>query len=105
LAIRAVQVASQHAEAVRESARIRVEEGLLLDGIALDSSNVAPRNIELSALVVADFADSHLSFCDRTTMATGKAADAVTLNGLVKIAFTDVLVQDFSEGRQLTPLR
>jgi hypothetical protein len=38
-------------------------------------------------------------------MATGKATDAVPLNGLVEIALADVMVQDFTEGRQQTPLR
>jgi hypothetical protein len=46
-----------------------------------------------------------LSICNRTTMATGETTDAVPLDGLVEIPFTDVLVQDFAEGRQLTPLQ
>jgi hypothetical protein len=76
-----------------------MEEWLLFYGVALHSANVAPRNIEFSALVVADFADSHLSIGDRTTMAAGKAADSVTLDRLVEIALSNVLIQDFTEGR------
>jgi hypothetical protein len=82
-----------------------MEEGLLLDGIALDSANVAPRNIKFPTLVVANLADTHLPICDRATMATGKATDAVPLDGFVEIALANVLIQNFTEGRQLTPLR
>ena len=78
-----------------------MEEGFFLDGIALHSADIAPRNVKLAALVIADFADTHLSFCDWATMATGETADAVALDGFVEIPFTDVLVEDFAEGGQL----
>ena len=42
LAVAAVQVAAEHAEAVGERARMRVEERLLLDRIALHAADVAP---------------------------------------------------------------
>ena len=44
LAVAAVQVAAEHAEAVGERAGIGVEERLLLDRIALHAADVAPRH-------------------------------------------------------------
>jgi hypothetical protein len=81
-----------------------MEERLLLNGIALHSADISPRHVELSALVEADFTDANLSLWNGTAMPTGKAADAVTLNRLVKFAFSDVLIEYFAEGGQRIPL-
>src|SRR5438034_193015 len=50
LAICAVEIAAEHPEAVRERARVRVEERLLLDRIALHAADVAPRHLQPAAL-------------------------------------------------------
>ena len=60
-----------------------MEKGLLLDRIALHSSDVSPRNVELSAAVKADFADSNLSISDGAAMPTSEAADPIPFNFLV----------------------
>ena len=77
-----------------------MKKRLLLDGITLHSAHVSPRNVELSAVVVADLANSGLSFRNWTTMAAGIAAEAIALNGFVQFAFADILIQDFAERRQ-----
>ena len=98
LAVRAVEVASQHAEAVGQRARVGMEERLLLNWIALYSADVSPGNVELAALVVADLAHAGLALKDGTTMSTGKTTNAIAINRLVKLAFTDVLIQDFTQS-------
>ena len=50
LAVRAVQIAAEHAEAVRERAGVRVEERLLLDRIALHAADVSPRHAQACRL-------------------------------------------------------
>ena len=58
LAVRAVQIAAEHAEAVGQRAGMRVEERLFLDRIALDSADVTPRHHQPAALVEAHLADA-----------------------------------------------
>src|ERR1700721_2686088 len=72
LTVRAVQIAAEHAEAVGERSRISVEEWLLLDGIALHSGNVTPGNVELAAVIEADFADAGLSIGNGAAVAAGQ---------------------------------
>ena len=62
LTVAAVEVASQHAEAIGESARMGVEERLLFDGIALQSGGVSPGDVERAAAVEADLAYAGLAF-------------------------------------------
>lgn len=93
-----MQVATQHAEAIRQRSGMNVEEGLLLNWVALHSANVAPRNIQLSALVEADFANPCLTLRDGTTMSAGKTAQPVALDRFVQFAFADIFIQDFAEG-------
>ena len=100
LAIAAMQVAAQHAEAVGQRAGIGVKKRLLLDGIALRSGGVSPGDVELAAAVVADLADAGLAFGDGAAVAAGEAADAVVVELLVEscVGFADSLVEDGAEG-------
>lgn len=84
LAIAAVQIAAEHAEAVGEGAGIGVEERLLLNGIALHASGVSPGDVERTAAIEADFADSGLTFGNGTTMSAGKTADSIVVELLVE---------------------
>src|SRR6266498_6124999 len=95
-----MQIAPQHAKAVGQGPGVRMKKRLLLDGIALHPTNIAPRNIQLATLVVADFADSRLAFCNGTAMSAGEAANAISLDLLVQLAFTDVPIQNITERRQ-----
>jgi hypothetical protein len=81
-----------------------MKKRLLLDGIALHSSNVSPGNVELPTAVVADFADSRLSLRNWATMPASKAADAVPFDFLVQLALADVLMKNFLKRRQRLPL-
>ncbi len=76
-----------------------MKKRLLLDGIALHPTNIAPRNIKLATLVVADFADSRLAFCNWTAMSAGEAANAISLDLLVQLAFTDVPITEKTRRR------
>src|SRR6266849_857923 len=57
-AVRAVQVASEHAHGERVRAREDMEEGLLLRRVALQGAHVAVRHQQGAALVVAHLADA-----------------------------------------------
>jgi hypothetical protein len=54
-----------------------MKEGLLLDGIALHASGVAPRNINRAGAVETDLADSRLTLRNRATMSTRVTANAI----------------------------
>jgi hypothetical protein len=81
-----------------------MEEGLLLDGIALHSADISPRHVERASLVVAYFANSGLTVGNRTAVAAGIAAHPVAIESLVQITLTDVLVNDVAKSRHRKPL-
>jgi hypothetical protein len=91
-----MQIAAQHSEAVSKGSGISMEEGLLLDGVALHSADVTPRDIERAAAVEPDLADARLTFGDRATMPAGVAANAVAIEFLdeVGIGLSNALIQD-----------
>jgi hypothetical protein len=95
-----MQIATEHAETVGESAGMRVEERLLLDGIALSSGDVAPGHVEGSAAVIADFADAGLTFGDGATVSARKTADAIFVELLVekRVSFADSIIENTAKG-------
>lgn len=95
-----MQVAAQHPEAVGQRSGIRVKERLLLDRIALDSADVSPRDVKLTALIEADLANTRLAFCNRATVSASEAADAIALDGFVQVAFAHLPIQNFTERGQ-----
>jgi hypothetical protein len=105
LAIGAVQIASEHAEAVGKRTGISVEERLLLNGIALHAADISPGHVESSALVVANFANSGLSFWDGATVPTGETADAIAIQLFVKIgiSYLNVPVEDVAKSGHNRP--
>ena len=98
-----MQVAAEHSEAVSQRAGISVKERLLLDGIALDATDIAPGHIQRAALVVTDFANAGLAFWNRAAMSTGEAAHAIAVEPFVQLALADVFVDDIAEGGQRKP--
>ena len=100
LAVGAMEIAAQHAEAVGQRAGIGVEERFLFDGIALHAGGVSPGNIQCAAAVEADFADAGLTIGDGAAVAAREAANAVAAEMLVKfgIGFTDALIHDVAQG-------
>ena len=86
LAVAAVQIAAEHAEAVGERARMRVEERLLLDRIALHAADVSPRHAQTSALVEADLADADRALGQRAAVAAGEASQAAVGQRFVELA-------------------
>ena len=97
LAVAAVQIAAEHAEAVRERAGVGVEERLLLDRIALHAADVAPRHAQRSALVEAHLADADRAVGQRTAMAAGEAAQPAVRQDVVQLALARPARQYFSE--------
>jgi len=81
-----------------------VKEGLFLDGIALHAAHVSPWDKKLAAAVIPDLSNALLAFGDRAVVSAGKAADAVALDGFVKLAFANLLIQNFLEGRHSNTL-
>src|SRR5262249_22632085 len=62
LAVAAVVVAAEHPECERIGTGLDMEERLLLDRIALQRPDVAPRHAELARLVRPDLADAAATF-------------------------------------------
>ena len=75
-----------------------MEKWFLLDGIALHSAHVAPRNVKLSTLVVTNLANTCLPFCDWATVSACVATQPIAFDGFVQFAFADVLIQNFAQG-------
>src|SRR5207253_1258962 len=69
LAVAAVQVAAEHPEAVGQRAGVDVEEGLLLDRVALHAADVAPRHLQASAFVESNLADADRALRTRAPLA------------------------------------
>ena len=75
-----------------------MEERFFFDGIALNSADVSPWDVELAAAVIANLANSGLAVGNGAAMPAGKAAHAIAVNRLVKIAFPDMLINDIAKG-------
>jgi hypothetical protein len=101
-----VQIATQHAEAVGESAGIGVKEWLFLDRVALASGSVSPGDKQRPAAIVADFADAGLAFGDGAAMSASEAAYAVIFELLVQtgIGLANSLVENTAQGGHERPL-
>jgi len=95
-----MKITAQHAEAVGESAGMGMEERFFFDGIALRAGNVSPGGVEFAAAVIANFADSGLTFGDGATVAAGKAAQAVVVELFdeMRIGLADAVVEDCAES-------
>jgi hypothetical protein len=100
LAVSAVEIATEHAEAVGERAGISVEERLFFDGIALHAGSVSPGDVERAASVEADFADAGLAFGDGAAVTAGEAANAVVVEIFDEggIGLADALVEDGAQS-------
>jgi hypothetical protein len=72
-----------------------VEEGLLLDGVTLNSGNIAPGNIERATVIEANLADTGLSLGNRAAVAAGIAAYSIAIQLFPKsrVAFADAGVR------------
>jgi len=67
LAVGAVQITAQHAEAVSQCSWVSMEEGFFLYRVALDAADIAPGQIQRSTPVVANLANpqaGRLEFCN-----------------------------------------
>src|SRR3954464_14081919 len=72
-----MQIAAEHPEAEGQGAGPRVEEGLLLDRIALDATHVAPRHAQVAAAIDPHFADADGAVRNRTFVPASVTADAI----------------------------
>ena len=100
LAVGAVQIAAEHPKTVGERAGISVEEGLLLNRVALHSGDISPGNVEGAATIVANLTDTGLSLANWAAVAAGIAADAVAIQFLPEsgVAFADARIKDVAKG-------
>src|SRR6266542_6447478 len=101
LAVRAVQVAPEHAEAEGERAGMRVEERLLLDRIALDAADVSPRNAQVSAAIEPHLAHADGPVGDRALVPARVAADALFRDVLDELwrSVSRACLENIREGR------
>ena len=70
-----MEVAAEHAEGERDSARQEMIEGLFLDWIGLQPGYVAPRHPQLSLAVEAHPADAAPSRAHQAAVPAGQASD------------------------------
>ena len=78
-----MQVTTEHAEREGVGAGKRVEEGLLLDRVALQRPHVAARDHEGAAAVVANLADAPKPLLDQAAVGARVAANLVVWQLLV----------------------
>src|SRR2546428_3392256 len=74
-AVRAVQVATEHAEREGIRAGEGVKEGLLLDRVALERPHVAARDHQRAPAVVANLADAPKPLLDQAAVRARVAAN------------------------------
>ena len=72
-----------------------VEKRLLLNRVTLNSSDIAPGNVERATVIEANFADTGLSLGNRAAVAAGIAAHSIAIQLLPKsrVAFADAGVR------------
>src|SRR4029078_9403072 len=92
-----IPLTAEHPEAVGQRPRMRVEEGLLLDRIALHATDVPPRHEQSPALVVAHLADANRAFGQRAAVVAGKASQPAVAQGFVEIAWAPFATQHLSQ--------
>ena len=93
-----MKIAPKHAEAVSQRPRKCVEEGLLLDRIALHATHVAPRDVKHAIPVEAHLANPGLAFRNPAAVTAGKTLDESTFLLFVQVALANVLVQDLFQA-------
>src|SRR5437016_4805634 len=98
LAVPAVEIASQHAERERVRPWERMEERLLLGGIALQRRDVAGWHVQRAVLVEADLADPTASGLDEAAVPAGEAAHRMVGKLLDQLPLADARVQRLGEG-------
>src|SRR6266566_6232561 len=97
LAVCAVQITAEHAEAVSQCPRMSMEEGLFLYGVALDAADVAPGHKQGSTPVVANLTNSRLAFWDLATVPAGKTPHPVAVELFEQFALANVFMNDFAQ--------
>ena len=93
-----MEITAEHAKAVGQGTGVGMKERFFLYGIALDATDIAPRHIEFAGPVESDLTNPRPSVRDGTAMATGKTADALIVELLVKLAFAYMHVDDIAQG-------
>src|SRR5207249_9237699 len=104
LAVPAVEIASQHTERERVRPWERMEERLLLGGIALQRRHVAGRHVQRAVLVEADLADPTASGLDEAAVPAGEAAHRVVGKLLDQLPLADPRGGADREDRKSTRL-
>ena len=95
LAVGAVQITAEHAEAVSQCPWMSMEERFFLYRVALDAADIAPGHIQGSAPVVANLANAGLPVWDLATVPTSKAPHPAAVELFVEFALANVFINDF----------
>src|SRR5215813_12987677 len=88
LAVTAMEIAAEHAEAVRQRPRMHMKKWLLLDRVALHAADVAPGYVQLPIAVEAYLAHADRTVGERATMSARVTAEPAVRQSFVQIAFT-----------------
>src|SRR3970282_959830 len=104
LAVGAVKIAAKHAEGQRIGTRQHMEEGLLLDRVALQGADIAPRHAQGAAIVEAHLANAAASRSDQAAVAAGVALAGPVFPPPYQLPLDGVCVEDVAQrGHALTP--
>jgi hypothetical protein len=93
-----VEITAEHAKAVGQGTGVGMKERFFLYGITLDATDIPPRHIQLATPVEADLTNPRPSVRDGTAMTTSKTADALIVEFFVKLALSNVFVNDITQG-------
>jgi hypothetical protein len=100
-AVRALEVAAQHAETEGFSARVGVEEGLFLNGVKVQSAHIAPRHIEFTAFVEPNPTNAGQAVKDDAPMSAGETLHLVVVQPPIQFALPHELLEDLGDGHLL----
>ena len=73
-----------------------MKEWFFLYGVALNAPHVTPRNVERASSIESNLANPGPAIRDRAAMAARETADSLIVELLVKFAFANIVVKNFS---------
>src|SRR5690606_30948779 len=88
----------EHAKGQGVAARQGMKIGFLFNGIALDAGRVAIRHAQHAVLIVTHFTNAPLPRKNYAAMTTGKAAQFIIFELLIKLALDRSMIKGLLQG-------
>jgi hypothetical protein len=114
----ALKVTTEHAETQSPRSGVSVEKRLLLNGVNIECTDIAPRDIQLAAFVEPDSANARQAIKNDAPVPTGETLNSVSkqlfrhtrflrhlrfivLNSPIQFTLSDKLPENFGDGHLL----